>query len=338
MTTIIERTQPVIEQVPLSELTSLAETTFHFPEHAMRAVDFDHVYNLMESDPALWPNIKVVDTDDGAVVIDGYHRWKALENIIILNIIDPKWKGNGETPGLKKNEIEKKLYQPRSDTVELAIKHALDRETIAAEVGVYASEKDIAKAALTANLKHGKAPDSKARVHIAYDYFLITRDENPQPSQAEIARMVGISRAALNEHIKKQEKKAELEAKIAEKSTTAEDAAGLEEEPLDQDQKEAAEYREKVLKKAYKFNEELKKAEGDNLAVAVEMVETILCSAVIIMNDYFSDKGIEAYGDSIRYAMGIKVEDNNPGNMMYLLSVAKAFEQAHKKSSHKYKK
>lgn len=205
MTTILNLTENESRTVtvPLSDLISLKATSFILPEHAMRPLDQEHVISLAATDGTSeapsWPPLEVVSTDEGLAVIDGYHRWAATERNIWIDLL----KLEELTPA----EASKAILSAQELPEEQArFKAATEAATIEVHIGDYASEKDVAKAALTANLKHGLPPKSKALVFIALELYDVTRGEQPEPSQAEIARIVGISRATLNEYLKKREK------------------------------------------------------------------------------------------------------------------------------------
>jgi len=61
----------------LHSLESLGMLTTEQARKARRAIDEDHIYQLILSDPESWPPILVTLTDQGYAVIDGYHRWEA---------------------------------------------------------------------------------------------------------------------------------------------------------------------------------------------------------------------------------------------------------------------
>lgn len=188
--------------VPLSDLISLRDTSFKLTEHTLRELDQEHVValaNTCVSEQPQWPPIEVVSTDEGLAVIDGYHRWKAVERNIWIKLLKleelPPAKVTQAILAASELEEEKEHF----NTVKAAT-------MIQVHIGDYSSAKEVAKASLTANLKHGLPPKSQALVYIAMELYDVTRCEQPEPSQAEIARMVGISRATLNEYLKKREK------------------------------------------------------------------------------------------------------------------------------------
>jgi len=215
--TIIERTHPQTILAPLNTLLSLKDTSFYaeLPAHAIRELNNAHVQELMESDPSTWPPLKVVEvaTEQGTrlAVIDGYHRWKARYQQVVIDVLGLQ----DATPAMRKKALEDGLVPDILETVH----HLLDSVTLPVEIGVYPDVKAVAKAALTANLQHGLPPTGKARVLIALDLWDVTRGETPEPSQADIARTVGIARATLNEYLKK---RAEEQKKRAVTSDTTE--------------------------------------------------------------------------------------------------------------------
>jgi ParB-like chromosome segregation protein Spo0J len=66
-----------IQLSDLHSLESLGMLTTEQARKARRAIDEDHIYQLILSDPEIWPPILVTLTDQGYAVIDGYHRWEA---------------------------------------------------------------------------------------------------------------------------------------------------------------------------------------------------------------------------------------------------------------------
>ena len=283
MTEIVtpENGKAVTSHVALTDLISLKDTSFVLPPHAMRDLDMQHVINLAETDPATWPPIKVVETDEGLAVIDGYHRWGAMTRLLKLGAL-----GLLEEATAKQN---KGLETQPDEATQQTIEDALSKATVLAEIGVYRSEKDIAKAALTANLTHGLAPKGKARVQIALEYYLITRDEVPAPTQADIARMVGISPPTLNEYIKKWEKEQEKQAV----SEGGEDETVTAEKP-------GKSGREKLLKKAEKLISDVQALASDDQEGYAEIMHFLFTPVLVGVIENYTDKDDKLYTDSLK--------------------------------------
>jgi predicted transcriptional regulator len=228
--TIIERTQPETTLAPLSTLVSLKDTSFfaELPTHATRDLNTSHVQELVESDPEAWPELKVVEvaTEQGTrlAVIDGYHRWKARYQQVIIDVLGLQ----EATPAMRRKALEDGI----APDIQEKVNALLNSVTLPVEIGIYPTIKAVGKAALTANLKHGLAPSGKARVFIALDLYDVTRGETPEPSQAEIARMVGIARATLNEYLKKREAEQKKSAEKSEESEGMSEAEKITEKAL----------------------------------------------------------------------------------------------------------
>jgi hypothetical protein len=280
--------------VTLSDLISLKDTTFMLPEHAMRELDEAHVIALAATDgtseiPA-WPPLEVVQTDGGLAIIDGYHREAALIRNLWIRLLQL----DDSTPA-KQTQAIKNALEITADKARFA--EALSTTEIYVHIGHYTTEKDVAKAALTANLKHGLPPKSKALVYIALELFDITRGEVPETSQAEIARQVGISRATLNEYLQKRgkaQKKAEAEAV----SPTPEEAGAeldVEELTIDKAVKKAQGLI-KFLDKLYQEGEERAASEGFHA-----LFEGVINSYI---NEYF-DRDPKELAETIRHELSI---------------------------------
>ena len=67
--------------VKISDLRTLEDVDIEDADLARRPTDRDHVISLLLSDIRRWPPILVTKTDQGYVIIDGYHRVAATTAI-----------------------------------------------------------------------------------------------------------------------------------------------------------------------------------------------------------------------------------------------------------------
>ncbi|HEY7417644.1 MAG TPA: hypothetical protein VH593_20845, partial [Ktedonobacteraceae bacterium] len=295
MTKIVSRTSDEMVQVPLSELISLRSTTFRLPEHATRPLDTSHVLELSESESSTWPSIEVVETDEGLAVIDGYHRWEGLARatwIKVLGIEDA-------TPAKQRTALEVQ----HDEATQQKVQKALEETMIRAHIGVYKDEREVGKAALTANLHHGLAPHGKARVLIAMELYDLTRTETPPPNQAQIAREVGIARATLNEYLKKREEEQKRVKSVVSGDVDAtEDVRGSSPEMEDEALYNQAEKKtDTFLKYANKLYEE---SPDTYTMVMCKLLPTVVQG----VHDAFIDMSVPEYGEELRRSLLIPNE------------------------------
>jgi hypothetical protein len=280
-------------QVPLTDLISLKATSFILPEHAMRPIDQEHVIALAAMDGTSeipsWPPLEVVSTDQGLAIIDGYHREAALLRNIWIDLLKLE-----ELTPAKQSKAILSAQEIAEETARF--EQAKAKASVLVHIGDYASEKEVAKAALTANLKHGLPPKSKALVHIAMELFDVTRGESPEPGQAEIARIVGISRATLNEYLKKREKE-QAEAPAPGEGEEQAEAPAKDEEELTID---------KAVKKAQALVKFLEKLYDDGDERAANEGFHVLFEGVInsFINEFF-DRDSKELAETIRHELGI---------------------------------
>lgn len=64
--------------VKMSDLCTLEDAGIEDAHLARRPIDREHVISLLLSDARTWPPILVTKTDQGYVIIDGYHRVEAM--------------------------------------------------------------------------------------------------------------------------------------------------------------------------------------------------------------------------------------------------------------------
>lgn len=291
MTEILNnRTQPTISMVALNTLESLQNTSFNMPEHATRPLDYTHVAMLTGTDSNLWPPIKVVETDDGLVVVDGYHRWQARIRQAVIDALGIE----GVTP----KEQEPHFEEPLDPTVQ----ELVDSTTIKVEIGVYETEKDVAKAALTANLTHGLQPRGKARVAIALELYDITRGDTPEPTQVDIARIVGINKATLNEYLAKRKVKQAKE----EAATPGKDGSDSADDTEDKGNGD------KVLKQAQKLIKALAALYEEEPHAHTKVVQTLFPAIVDGMCDVYADHNEKTLTDAVTTL--ISKQDGFSGN------------------------
>jgi hypothetical protein len=309
MTEILNnRTQPLTTLVALNTLESLKATTFSMPEHATRPLDNAHVATLTGTDSNLWPPLKVVETDDGLVVIDGYHRWHARVRQAVIDALGIE----EATPILQ----EKALSEPLDPTVQ----ELVDATTIRVEIGVYETEKEIAKAALTANLTHGLQPRGKARVAIGLELYDITRGDIPEPTQVDIARIVGINKATLNEYLKKREREQATEQAATTGKAENDVSEGTEDKGKG----------EKVLKAAQKLIKDLADLYELEPHAHTKVVQTLFPAIVDGMCDVYADQNEKTYADSVTSL--ISKQDGFSGNHAeHVNKLGKALTSAAKK-------
>lgn len=313
MTEIIERTKAEIAQAPITELVSLKDTTFTLPEGATRDLVQGHVIELSETDVSQWPPAKVVETDEGLVIIDGYHRQAALQRQITIKFLGLEDKSV--------NTQNKALQAPISEAEQNALNELLDNALLKVELGVYSSENAVIKAALTANLMHGLPPASTARVHIAVALYKLTRGDTPEPSQAEIARQVGISRAALNEYLKKDEKAAQKALEETPAQEGQEDAVSPEQETEKAIEK-ARKATEKFIKSLASFYEECPQAYS-------EAVKLLLPEVVDGISSTYAESNDKAYSTYLAGILSLR-DDFTTGNIPHIARLGKTLSSAAK--------
>lgn len=317
MTTISHDNDNKTLSVPVACLIHLKEAGFSLPEHATREIDSEHVFNLSETDSTLWPSIEVVETDKGIAVIDGNHRWQALVRQVALEVL-----GLSEASKKEQDTALGRVTAAQRDQIDTL----LDETLIPAHFGVYRTDRDVAKAALTANLKHGLPPKSKALVHIAVELYDITRGEDPEPSQAEIARMVGIARATLNEYLKKREKEAEKATQEAE----------VEEVASEKQQKEKSEA-EKWLKKADKFIADLQGMYEEDTETYNAIIKKLFPVVIVATHDMNAEVDETTYGENLREMFQV-APDVDASQLFYVRKFSSALTQWMKHSAAKAKK
>lgn len=306
--------------VPVTSLIPLKEAGFLLPEHATRELDPIHIFNLSETDASQWPSIEIVEVEAGLAVIDGNHRWKALERQAAVAALDLS-----EATQKEQDKALNNLTPEQQQLVTAAIEELM----IPAHFGVYKDDKAVAKAALTANLKHGLPPKSKALVFIAMELYDVTRGEQPEPSQADIARLVGISRATLNEYLKKREKAME-KANIAEvtEGEGAGEGAAIDEE---------AQAREKMLKRADKFLKDLEAIYHDDTDTYNEVIKKFFPVVFVATHDMNADNDDTTYGDNIRSMLQV-AQDVDASEVLYIKKFASALNTWIKSSAAKAKR
>lgn len=282
--------QPIVNVAPLSALLGLKETSFNLPEHATRPLDHLHVVTLTGTDSNLWPAIKVVETDEGLAVVDGYHRWQARIRQAVIDALGIE----ESTP----KEQETHLEGPFDPTVQ----ELVDSATIKVEIGVYETEKDVAKAALTANLTHGLQPRGKARVHIAAELYDITRGDTPEPTKADIARLTGVGKSTLTEYLQRREAKQAKE----EAATTGKDTSDSSDDTEDKGNGD------KVLKQAQKLIKALDALYEEEPHAHTKVVQTLFPAIVDGMCDVYADHNEKTLTDAVTTL--ISKQDGFSGN------------------------
>lgn len=320
MTEIIERTATEIVQAPITELMSLRDTSFTFPSYAVRDLDPAHVIELSETDASQWPPAKVVETNEGLVILDGLHRQAALRRQVTVKFL-----------GLEEKSVHaqnKALEAPLDEATQTALHELLDNTLLKAELGVYGSEKAVIKTALTANLTHGLPPTNKARVFIAVELFKVTRGDTPEPSQAEIARQVGISRATLNEYLKKEEKAAQ---QALEEEATAQEGQEDAVDPAQEIEKAV----EKARKSTEKFIKSLASLYEECPQAYNEAIKMLLPEVVDGISSTYAESTDKAYSTHIASMLSVR-NDFTTGNIPHiarlgrtLSSAAKSLEKTH---------
>lgn len=168
--------------VSLNSLIKLDKTDIRHARYAMREVNQQHVEHLMYSFMAFDPNnsdekfppLKVVGTTWGNAVIDGNHRWQAIEKAL-------KNAFEGEELEHKRSEFQ----------IEVEPLNGL-------------TERQIIKAAFEANKKNGlpMSRDSCSR----YGMWLMedAKENGEKMSQHEAARIAGCSQSAISQMIAKE--------------------------------------------------------------------------------------------------------------------------------------
>lgn len=190
-------TPPSIEMLTLSSLVSLKDSGIKVPEAAMRDLDVKHVEHLTLSNYEEWPPVVVFDHPSGYVMADGYHREDARKNQAALSHLQSS--GEYDILDKKPGQIEQALARVKAS--ENIMSTLLDNTLIKAEIRPFTGDREIIKAALLANTKHGKG--LKSPVNQALEYYRITRDEEQAPNQSQVADMFYISRQALSKYIEK---------------------------------------------------------------------------------------------------------------------------------------
>lgn len=195
-----------IVRVSLADILSLGDIP-GVPGTAMRDIDEKNVAHLVNSNEyEQWPPVTLYDVPGrGLVMTDGYHRKEARYRLAALTYIEQTM--NAAIRDEKERQQEQAIANLPAD-----VQDRLRRESeIKAEIRPYENDREIFKAALVANTRHGKG--LKSPVNQALDYYLLTRDETPAPSQSSVALLFGIARASLNEYVKRNEKAQEKAAK-----------------------------------------------------------------------------------------------------------------------------
>ena len=310
-------TQKIVN-TPITELFHLADVFANLPEYATRELDHNHVLSLAETDHTQWPSIQVVETNGGLAIIDGYHRVEALKRQTTIKFLESI---HVLTDEMSSHEIEKKIREPLNESDNRTLTDLLDNTLIRAEIADYKNEKEVFKAALTANLKHGLPPKSKALVHIAASLYDITREDTPQPSQSEIARIVGISRAALSEYLLKRKKREEKEQKEAGKSS--------------QEKEQEDKTYEKALKSADRFIDSLETIYEESPHAYTQIIQKLFPIVVDGMATVHADNNDKTYLDSIVVLL-TSSDDFTSTNVPHVARLARALTGASKKLEKQY--
>ncbi|HYT45712.1 MAG TPA: hypothetical protein VEP90_25530, partial [Methylomirabilota bacterium] len=256
------------------------------------------------------------ETDKGLVIIDGYHRVAALKrNVAITSLESTGILTDEMTPREREKRIQDLLKAEDDKDLEKLLYDTL----IKAEIGDYKNDNAVFKAALTANLKHGLPPKSKALIHIALAYYDVTRGEVPEPSQSEIARIVGISRAALNEYLQKRKKEEEKQ------ETEEEDGSSS------QDKEKAQEDRtKKEVKKAEAFLKSLEKLFQEDHFAHTRVIETLFPAITLELASEYSSHNDGTYKDLV-FGLLTSDEPLTSAHAMHIAKLGKALTATSKK-------
>jgi predicted transcriptional regulator len=158
-------------------------------------------------------------------------------------------------------------------------------------------------------------------VHIAAALYDITREDTPQPSQSEIARTVGISRAALSEYLLKRKRKEEKEQKEEGRSS--------------QEKEQEDKTPEKALKNADKFIASLEKLYDEYPHTYTQVIQKLFPVVVDGLSTIHADDNDKTYQDSIAVLL-TSHDDFTSANIPYIGKLARVLVGASKKLEKQY--
>jgi hypothetical protein len=191
------------EYVPMSSLVPLDSSSIPDARLAMRTVNRTHVENLMTVPQSDLPPIEVQKSNEGLLVIDGYHRWAAIAQKVRQDF--------EETGESEENIVE-----------------ALKNHMILVHYNNYTSALDILKAAFSANLAHGLPANTNSRSRYALFLMKVAEANGETLSLRKAAEMAHVSHVAVI-HYRDRDKKVEKmsDGFNNEESTETDDATKL---------------------------------------------------------------------------------------------------------------
>lgn len=242
MTKLLPTTTTGIQEVTLTDLLQLKRVKFHLVpdrcirvgsfkgiiESAVRDIDVDNLWGFIFSSPQQWPSIKVTESDEGLVLIAGYHRYNArLLQIAIHNVL--------KMEGEKDREVLENALATMSSKQWEEVMHYAETTTIRAQLQYYEHPLDLSLDGALDNMRNGLVPSRDIRSKIAYEVYIAFSKTNMPFMQKEVAAMCNITPSALNQYIKKMER----QEKQSTREVQSEGATPKEKETVETDVEEA---------------------------------------------------------------------------------------------------